>query len=176
MLCWGPDFYMEVQLRVLALRGVTAATAQACRDGRPIALRKRPLNLAVPAPWPRHTWRDISPKQEEGINSAARKPQGSGRRPFAAYCPWAACSGVTETTVPDPLDLPAARKAQITCKACGARFAAARAWCAVCRLPPHIRGGHALHAPRGPPPRQASGSLCRGGSAQGRFGAARRWD
>ena len=150
--CWDPGFYKEVQLRVLSLRGVTAATAQACREGRPISLRKKPLNLTTPVPWSRHPWMGNLPKQGVEDSCAAKKSHVSGRRPFAAYCPWAACLGVTETTVPDLLDLPAARKAQITCKACGARFAAARAWCAVCRLPPHLCGGHALHAPREPPP------------------------
>ena len=48
--CGDPDVYKGVQLRVLALRGVTAASAQACRDGRPISLRKRPLSMTTPVP------------------------------------------------------------------------------------------------------------------------------
>ena len=108
--------------------------------------------MAAPAPWPQSPWMAPPLLCSGPGGTPGRKPGGAGKRPFAAYCPWAACKDITETTVPEPLDLQTARKAQITCKACGARFAAARAWCAVCQLPPHLCGGHGEDAPRGPPP------------------------
>ena len=65
--------------------------------------------------------------------------------------------------MPDDLDLLGARRAQLTCAGCGARFAAARSTCVHCLQPPQAGCGcaHDMKADvLQPPPRRRPGAYC----------------
>jgi hypothetical protein len=122
---WGEDELMEIQRRVLLLRRTAAEVITICQGGKSADLRVKKLNLDAPPPWADSPWRPAQPAPEHH-----RHCRGRGRRLFHFYCPWAACHATTRASVPDDLDMLAARKSQLTCAGCGGQ---------VCRRTVHVR-------------------------------------
>lgn len=156
---WPGWLWEEIQCRVLQLRGTSQYLLQRCRGGQTVTLRTRPLLMGRPAPWPERACRHAGTSQQRDV---ATRATAGAKMAFRAFCPWAACTGVTLTSVPGDLDAAGARKAQITCRACGARFAVARAFCARCHRPPHMCQGHDDASPDAAPHRDVDLGPMRG--------------
>ena len=150
-----------MQRRILLLRRTSAESISDCMEGRPTALKVKQLRMDTPPPWSDTPWKVALtglPRAKPNYPLVATEDRGQ-RRGFRFFCPWAACVVGSDTTLPGGLDLCKARKYQLTCSGCKARFAAARAACVFCHQPPQVGCTHsAQEAVQHPPPGRKPGA------------------
>ena len=150
-----------MQRRVLLLRRTSAESISDCMEGRPTALKVKQLRMDTPPPWSDTPWKLALtglPLVKPDHPLVATEDRGQ-RRSFRFFCPWAACLVGSDASLPGGLDLCKARKYQLACSGCKARFAAARAACVFCHGPPQAGCTHtAQDAARDPPPGRKPGA------------------